>query len=80
MEPSDTDVLFMVGFLYLQGGTFIDLAKAESCFQRIVDADATLCAAWTNLGIAQIRQDQTKLGAENMERGKKCADEADDGE
>ncbi|MBK8130299.1 MAG: tetratricopeptide repeat protein [bacterium] len=67
--PTDRDVLFMQGLIYLEGEKFGDLNKAADKFGAITKAFPEDGAAWTNYGIALLRQGKTDEGKEAMKKG-----------
>jgi tetratricopeptide (TPR) repeat protein len=68
--PDDKDVLFLQGLVYLEGEKFGDLPKAADTFKKITEIKPDNGAAWTNYGIALIRQGKTVEGGEAMKKGK----------
>ncbi|MCC6476747.1 tetratricopeptide repeat protein [bacterium] len=68
--PDDKDVLFLQGLVYLEGEKFGDLPKAADTFRKITEIKPDNGAAWTNYGIALIRQGKTVEGGEAMKKGK----------
>jgi tetratricopeptide (TPR) repeat protein len=73
MDKEDYEVLFQIGYIYLEGGTYIDYPKAEEIYQEMVDRHPDQCKGWINLGVAQIKQDKTKIGADNVKKGEECS-------
>lgn len=73
LDPEDYEVLFQIGYIYLEGGTYIDYAKSETIYQELVDRHPDQCTGWINLGVSQIKQDKTKIGAENVKKGEECS-------
>jgi tetratricopeptide (TPR) repeat protein len=73
MDTTDYEVLFQIGYIYLEGGSFIDYAKSESIYQEIVTRHPEQCTGWINLGVAQIKQEKTKLGSDNVKKGEDCS-------
>ncbi|MBK6766853.1 MAG: tetratricopeptide repeat protein [bacterium] len=67
--PDDRDVLFLQGLIYLEGEKFGDLQKAVDKFGAITVAFPDDGAAWTNYGIALVRQGKTDKGSEAMKKG-----------
>jgi len=73
LDTADYEVLFQIGYIYLEGGSFIDYEKSESVYLELVTRHPDQCTGWINLGIAQIKQDNTKAGAENVKKGEDCS-------
>lgn len=69
-EPSDRDALFVVGVLYLEGGSYINTEKARDTFKTLTETHADDGAAWINFGIATIRLGDNVNGKKYIEKGK----------
>jgi tetratricopeptide (TPR) repeat protein len=75
-DTTDSDILFQIGYIYLEGGSFIDYAKSEAVYQQLVDRHPDKCEGWINLGIAQIKQEKNQVGTANVKKGEECAKQA----
>ena len=73
LDKEDFEVLFQIGYIHLEGGSYIDYKKAEAAYQEMVTRHPEQCKGWINLGVAQIKQDKTKLGADNVRKGEECS-------
>lgn len=71
--PTDRDVLFTQGLIYLEGEKFGDLQKAIDKFGAITTANPEDGAAWINYGIALIRQGKTEQGSEAVKKGEELS-------
>jgi tetratricopeptide (TPR) repeat protein len=69
-NPNDKDVLFVMGVLYLEGGSHANTEKARDTFKKITEIDPNSGPAWINYGIALSRLNDTKNGAEAIKKGK----------
>ncbi|MBU0507272.1 tetratricopeptide repeat protein [bacterium] len=69
-EEKDRDVLFALGVIYLEGGTFADTVKARDTFAKLVEHFPDDGAGWTNYGVALIRLREIDKGREAIEKGK----------
>jgi len=69
-NPKDKDVLFIMGVLYLEGGSHADLPKARDTFKELTDLDAENGPAWIDYGVALARLGDTKAGADAIKKGK----------
>jgi tetratricopeptide (TPR) repeat protein len=69
-KPNDTDALFLIGVMYLEGGRFVNTEKARDTFKKIVDFDPENRPALTNYGVALIRLGQTDEGRKQIEKAK----------
>jgi len=67
--PSDHDVLFMMGLIYLEGKKFGNLEKAADQFRKLTEAYPDDKASWTNYGIALLRLGRNAEGKAAMEKG-----------
>lgn len=68
-SPSDRDVLFTQGLIYLEGEKYGDLGKAADKFKAITESSPEDGPAWINYGIALIRQGKSEEGARAIEKG-----------
>lgn len=73
LDPEDFEVLFQIGYIYLEGGSYIDYVKSEAIYQELVNRHPDQCTGWINLGVSQIKQDRTKIGSENIKKGEECS-------
>jgi tetratricopeptide (TPR) repeat protein len=69
-KPGDEDALFLVGVMYLEGGSFVNTEKARDNFKKLVDVNPENVAALTNYGVALIRLGQTEEGRKQIEKAK----------
>jgi tetratricopeptide (TPR) repeat protein len=69
-NPKDKDVMFVLGVLYLEGGTFADNQKAKEMFEKITVEFPKEGKAWINYGIALIRMNKNAEGKTAIEKGK----------
>jgi Flp pilus assembly protein TadD len=70
MEPADQDALFIVGVIYLEGGTFVNTEKARDIFKALTEHHPENAAAWTNYGVSLIRLGDNAGGKAAIEKGK----------
>jgi tetratricopeptide (TPR) repeat protein len=73
IDSTDRDVLFTVGYFYLEGGSHIDSKKAELYFKKLVDAHPEDGPGWINYGVAQIRNGKTAEGSKAVEKGEQLS-------
>ncbi len=69
-KPNDEDALFLVGVMYLEGGSFVNLEKARDTFKKLVDINPEHKAGLINHGVALIRLGQTEEGRKQIEKAK----------
>ena len=69
-DAKDKEVLFILGVLYLEGGSFVNTKKARDTFGKLVDAYPDYGPAWINYGIALIRLGENAKGKAAIEKGK----------
>lgn len=70
LEPKDRDALFILGVIYLEGGSFINTEKARDKFKKITENDPDDGTAWINYGVALIRLGDNENGRKAIEKGK----------
>lgn len=70
MNEKDKDILFVLGVLYLEGGSHVNTAKARDMFKRITELDPNNGPAWLNYGIALTRLGDTPNGVAAIKKGK----------
>ncbi|HEY3294425.1 MAG TPA: tetratricopeptide repeat protein [bacterium] len=69
-NQGDKDVLFVLGVLYLEGGSHVNTEKARDTFKHITDLYPDHGPAWINYGIALTRLGKTTEGVEAIKKGK----------
>jgi tetratricopeptide (TPR) repeat protein len=69
INPKDKDVSFVLGVLYLEGGSFVDTKKAKDVFEGITKDFPDEGKAWINYGISLIRLGDNAKGKEAIDRG-----------
>lgn len=70
IDSTDREVLFALGVIHLEGGSFVNTEKARDLFKRIIDLDVNHAGAWVNYGIALIRLGDNEAGRKAIESGK----------
>jgi tetratricopeptide (TPR) repeat protein len=70
LEKNDKDVLFAMGVIYLEGGTFTSLEKARDTFKQVTEVAPEFAAGWINYGVALIRLGNNAEGRKAVEKGK----------
>ncbi len=70
LDPTDFEVLFQLGVIYLEGGTFADNEKAKELFGNATEHFPDNPVVWTNYGVALIRTGETDKGKEAIEKAK----------
>ena len=70
VKPDDKDALFLLGVLYLEGGSFTNTEKARDTFKHLTEIDPENAAAWTNYGVALIRLGKTEEGRKMVDKAK----------
>jgi tetratricopeptide (TPR) repeat protein len=73
IDSTDRDARFVVGVIYLEGGTYADNKKALNTFQTLTRYHPEDGAAWINLGIATIRAGDNAAGKKYIEKGKELS-------
>ncbi len=69
-DEQDRDVLFALGVIYLEGGSYVDTERARDLFKKLTEFHPDDAAAWTNYGVALIRLGKHEEGKEAIEKGK----------
>ncbi len=69
-EPNDRDARFVVGVIYLEGGSFTNTEKARDTFKTLTETHPDDGPAWINYGIATIRLGDNVNGRKFIEKGK----------
>ncbi len=72
-KPDDRDALFVVGVLYLEGGSYVNTEKARDRFKTLAETHPDDSAAWINYGIATIRLGDNVNGKKYIEKGKELS-------
>jgi Tfp pilus assembly protein PilF len=75
LEPEDRDARFIMGVIYLEGGSFVNPEKARDTFKALTEHHPEDSAAWINYGVALIRLGQQEEGKKAIEEGKRLAGE-----
>jgi Flp pilus assembly protein TadD len=70
MKSDDKDILFVLGVLYLEGGSHTDNAKARDTFKKLTEVDPNDGPAWINYGVAMTRLGNTQDGVAAIKKGK----------
>jgi len=70
LEEKDREVLFALGVIYLEGGTFIDTPRARDIYAKLLEFFPDDAPSWTNYGIALIRLGQVDEGKAAIEKAK----------
>ena len=70
MNDKDKDILFILGVIYLEGGSHVNTELARDTFKKIIDIDPTNGPAMINYGVSLVRLNDTKTGAEWIKKGK----------
>jgi tetratricopeptide (TPR) repeat protein len=64
------DAQFVLGVIYLEGGSFVNTEKARDTFKAITDQFPDDAPAWTNYGVALIRLGDNSGGKKAIEHAK----------
>ncbi len=71
VEPRDRrDAEFVVGVIYLEGGSFVNTENARDLFKTMTEQDPNDKAAWTNYGVALIRLGDSAGGKAAIDKAK----------
>ena len=73
LDPADRDARFVVGVIYLEGGSFVNTEKARDTFKTLTEHHPEHGPAWINYGIATIRLGDTANGKKYLEKGKELS-------
>jgi tetratricopeptide (TPR) repeat protein len=69
-DEKDETVLFNLGVVYLEGGTFTNTEKAREMFQKLTETHPENAAGWINLGVSLLRLQKTEEGKAAINKGK----------
>ncbi|MFH1011299.1 MAG: tetratricopeptide repeat protein [bacterium] len=70
IDPTDFEVVFQLGVIYLEGGSFADNNKAKELFGNATKHFPNNPVIWTNYGVALIRTGETEEGRKAIEKAK----------
>jgi predicted Zn-dependent protease len=70
LEKDDQDVLFALGVIYLEGGSFANNARALEIFESLTVTHEDFQAGWQNYGVALVRSGKTAEAKKALERAK----------
>lgn len=70
IDSTDREVLFALGVIHLEGGSYVDTRKALDLFRRITELDSNHAGGWINYGIALIRLGDNEAGRAAIEKGR----------
>jgi Flp pilus assembly protein TadD len=70
IDSTDATVIFNLGVLYLEGGSFVNTEKARDTFKKLTHFHPDNAPAWINYGVALIRLGKNEEGRAAVEKGK----------
>jgi tetratricopeptide (TPR) repeat protein len=75
LDSTDFEVVFQLGVIYLEGGSFADNEKAKEIFGNATKTFPNNPVVWTNYGVALIRAGDTVEGRKAIEKAKELKGE-----